>query len=231
MATGLENLRGDGDLAPDTGSAGTARHAASPVRLRFRVGRVLGGALLAVLGLVVGIASLLVLTDGTPAGGGPTVAGPAVSALTRTAPSTEPVGTQPAAATAPAAAASASVPVSPTAAASPVVSGSPAASASPSPSSAASAVAVPPMTVFNNSRIAGLGSRAATRVRAAGFTVAAVGNYTGRIPVSTLYFAPGQDAAAAQVAAAVAGIERVLPRFDGLPGSGLTLVVTRDFPA
>ena len=49
--------------------------------------------------------------------------------------------------------------------------------------------------------------------------------------MSTLYYEPGQQGAAERVQAAVAGIERVLPRFDGLPGSGLTLVVTRDFPA
>ena len=87
------------------------------------------------------------------------------------------------------------------------------------------------MTVLNNSRVSGLGARAAAQVRAAGFTVAEVGNFTGRIPVTTLYFAVGQQAAAQRVAADVGGIDRVEARFAGLPGSGLTLVVTRDFPA
>lgn len=46
-----------------------------------------------------------------------------------------------------------------------------------------------------------------------------------------MYFEPGQQAAAAALAAQFPVIRRVLPRFAGLPGSGLTVVVTREYPA
>ena len=64
-----------------------------------------------------------------------------------------------------------------------------------------------------------------------GWPVRETGNYTGRLAMTTLYFAPGQQAAAQSFARTFRGIERVLPRFDRLPGEGLTVVLTRDFPA
>ena len=87
------------------------------------------------------------------------------------------------------------------------------------------------VTVLNNSTVTGLGARAAARVRAAGWTVTRVGNFTGRIPTTTVYYRPGtNEEAPARLLASDVGA-RVEPRFDGLPRSaaGVVLVVTSDF--
>ncbi|MDQ1694712.1 MAG: hypothetical protein QOJ03_65 [Frankiaceae bacterium] len=93
------------------------------------------------------------------------------------------------------------------------------------------AVAKAPVTVLNNSRRSGLASRAAAQLSSGGWRIAEVGNFTGRIPVSTVYYVPGQKAVAQNLAHQFPAIQRVHPRFSGLPGSGLTLVVTREWPA
>jgi hypothetical protein len=87
------------------------------------------------------------------------------------------------------------------------------------------------VTVLNNSRIQGLASRAADQLRAKNWPIRLVGNYRGRLPVSTLYYLPGQHDVAELLADEFPAVQRVLPRPEDLPGSGLTLVVTREWPA
>jgi len=96
---------------------------------------------------------------------------------------------------------------------------------------AAPRVAKIPVTVLNNSRRTGLAHRAAAQVSSKNWPIRDIGNFTGRIRVSTAYYAPGQEAEAHRLARDFPAIQRVLPRFNGLPGSGLTLVVTREWPA
>lgn len=91
------------------------------------------------------------------------------------------------------------------------------------------APAHPPLLVLNNSRITGLAARAAAQFAAGGWPIADTGNFTGRIPVTTVYYEPGQEAAARALAAQFPAIRRARERFVGLPGHGLTVVVTRDF--
>jgi hypothetical protein len=91
--------------------------------------------------------------------------------------------------------------------------------------------AVLPVSVLNNSRRSGLAHRAADQVAAKGWPIAKIGNFTGRVPISTLYYAPGQLASAQRLAHLMPAIRRVEPRFSGLPTTGLTLVVTREWPA
>jgi hypothetical protein len=93
------------------------------------------------------------------------------------------------------------------------------------------AAAILPVSVLNNSTRAGLAHRAAAQVAAHGWPVATVGNFTGRVAVSTLYYGPGQLPSAQRLAQAMPAIARVRPRFAGLPTRGLTLIVTRDWPA
>lgn len=92
-------------------------------------------------------------------------------------------------------------------------------------------VAKAPVTVLNNSRRSQLAARAAGQLHGGGWPIAQVGNFTGRIPVSTVYYARGQEGVARALARQFPAIQRVHPRFAGLPGSGLTLVVTREWPA
>jgi hypothetical protein len=87
-----------------------------------------------------------------------------------------------------------------------------------------------PVTVLNNSRITGLAARGADRFAAAGWPVAAVGNFRGRIPVTTVYYDPGLEPAAREFAGAFEGVVRVRPRFQGLPARGVVVVLTREFP-
>ena len=89
--------------------------------------------------------------------------------------------------------------------------------------------ALPPVTVLNNSRIDLLAARAAARFEAAGWPVAATGNYRGRLSETTVFYGPGQEAAAREFAARFPGVARLQPRTATLPGSGLTVVLTRDF--
>jgi hypothetical protein len=102
------------------------------------------------------------------------------------------------------------------------------------PSTQPSATAQPvqvPVTVLNNSRRRGLAHDAAGQLQAKGWPIARVGNFTGRIAASTVYYSPGQRAVAERLAHEFSAVQRVEPRFSGLPGSGLTLVVTRYWPA
>jgi hypothetical protein len=99
------------------------------------------------------------------------------------------------------------------------------------PATAKPAVAKVPVTVLNNSRRTGLAHRAAAQVANGGWPIRQIGNFTGRIRISTVYYAPGQAQVARKFAHRFSAVQRVLPRFDGLPGSGLTLVVTREWPA
>jgi len=171
--------------------------------------------LVAVSAVAVVILLLLVLNSRpTPAGPAPGAVAEPTSVPTSAALTSPPIPTSPA-------------PSSP--------SSSPASTAAAPPVSQPPATqppAVPrlPVTVLNNSRRQGLAAHVATQVRAAGWPVRRTGNFTGRIAETTLYYAPGQRAAARDLAAAMSQIRRVLPRFAGLPGSGLTLVVTRDWP-
>jgi hypothetical protein len=93
------------------------------------------------------------------------------------------------------------------------------------------AVPRPALTVLNNSKVHDLAARAALRYQHAGWPIRLVGAFRGRIPVTTVYYAPGQQASALLLQRQFPAIERVRPRFSGLPGSGLTVVLTRDYPA
>jgi hypothetical protein len=136
--------------------------------------------------------------------------------------------------------------VSPSAAPTPSVSSTPSPSApvtaTPTPSTTAPAppvseppattqpaVAKAPVTVLNNSRRAGLGHDVAAELRAKGWPIAKVGNFRGRIAMTTVYYAAGQLPQARELAREFPQVRRVEPRFAGLPGQGLTLVVTRDW--
>jgi hypothetical protein len=169
--------------------------------------RKLWGALLAVAAVLLGIGAFWLLGDDEPKGT-PTVALPTTRPSATVAPTKAPTPTP-------------KPTPKPTAVATkpPVVATTPPAVAAP----------VRPVWVLNNSRIKGLADRSATKFRNGGWPIAGKGNYRGGvIPKTTIYYAPGQQASAERFAKQF-GIPRVLPRFSGLPGSGLTVVLTRDY--
>lgn len=125
----------------------------------------------------------------------------------------------------------------PTAAATPTVATTPRSHSTPSPRprpphkpTPSAVAAVVPLTVLNNSTIHHLAARAAEDFHAKGWPIAAVGNFTGRISETTVYYDPGnakQHAAARLLVSEFPKITRISERFEGLPGHGLTVVVTR----
>lgn len=90
--------------------------------------------------------------------------------------------------------------------------------------------AMAPVTVLNNSRRTGLAAAVAAELRGRKWKVAKVGNQTHVIPVTTVYYAPGQHSAAVHLAHDFSSVQRVAPNgAAGVHGSGLTLVVTQSW--
>ncbi|MCW2670867.1 MAG: hypothetical protein JWO27_2764 [Frankiales bacterium] len=179
-----------------------------------RVGpaRALAGAALALLGVLLAIGALIVFNGSSEPKNSATVA-PSPSGLGSAAPSAG-------ASVSPSARPSASPSARPTRPAPPVV-------ASPPPATQAPVV---PVTVLNNSRRTAFAKSAAARFRAGGWPVPTTGNYRGRISLTTVYYAPGQEASARRFAAQF-HVPRVLPRsaLPGIPSTGMTVVLTRDY--
>lgn len=105
-------------------------------------------------------------------------------------------------------------------------------SPTPKPTTASPTAAVrPAVTVLNNSRVTGLAAKAARDFQNGGWSIVATGNLSGRLPRTTVYFSPGQEADALTLRRQFPAIQDVAPRYAGLPGEGgLTVVVTRDYP-
>ena len=226
--------------APDLPTATSPRLGRSPLPTPRSPLRAVVGALVAVGGVGVVIVALLVVRSDpstvSPAviavAGSVATAAPAAAALT-SAPASPAPTNLPAASLVPASAAPSPLrpsPLRPGAAA-----GRPAAPMAGPAHGAAAPHAQPaprlPLTVLNNSQESGLADRAATAYRAGGWSVVMVGNYTGQVAETTVYFAPGQEPSARRLARQFSGIVQVLPRIEGLPGSGLTVVLTRDYAA
>ena len=203
---------------------------------RLSPGRALAGAAVSVAGVLLGIGTLLWVSDDPSDGPGPVVQAPVDGAADDTAldgpvlddpaldgPALEPFATVPEGETAP-------VDPSPLAPPPPVEAAPPApAAAAPAPARTATRSLEIPVTVLNNSRITGLADRAAARFSAGGWPVAKTGNFRGRIPSTTVYYERGQEASARAFARRFDGIVRVRPRFATLPARGLVVVVTRDY--
>jgi hypothetical protein len=110
-------------------------------------------------------------------------------------------------------------------------SSSPSPSLAGSPSASPSVAARPPLTVLNNSKVNKLAAHAAEDFARGGWTILGTGNVGGRLAQTTVYYNPGQEAAAAELRRQFPAILAAAPRYAGLPGgAGMTVVVTRDYP-
>jgi hypothetical protein len=85
----------------------------------------------------------------------------------------------------------------------------------------------PALVVLNNSRIYGLAAHAAAQFAAAGWPIATIGGFEGRLSDSAIFYSPGYLAAAQQLLDAFPRLDRILARWPGLPAVPLTVVVTR----
>ncbi len=104
--------------------------------------------------------------------------------------------------------------------------------AGPQPSSSASsspsqppAAPVTRVVVLNASGRAGAANKVASTLVAAGWRVDRTAIWSSRPPATTVYYPPGQRAAAVRVAA-VLGVERINPRYRALPRSVLVVVIS-----
>lgn len=80
------------------------------------------------------------------------------------------------------------------------------------------------VSVLNNTRTSGLASTVAAKVRAAGWTVAGVGNWRGAIPETTVYYPPGFEKQA-QTLARDLDFGRVRPLISPMRSDRLTLIL------
>lgn len=84
--------------------------------------------------------------------------------------------------------------------------------------------------VYNSTTITGLAHHVAAEIAARGWTVTDVGNVSGASSLSTLYYAPGDKAAAQHLAKEFSGIRQIKPdSAAGISFSGVTLILTADW--
>lgn len=177
-------------------------------------GRALAGAALAVAGVVLGVGALLLFRHGDQ--GSPVVATPPAGAISTPAVPSAAVSTP-------------AVPASPQSGSEPIPGNAPPTAAIVPPASASPVAPIVPVSVLNNSRIRGLADRGATRYRQAGWPVARTGNYSGGTIATTSVYYPSGGQASAERFARQFGINRIVPRFPGLPTTGMTVILTRDY--
>ena len=176
----------------------------------------MAGAAVAVAGVALGIGALLWATSGSEAGDPVVRSTAALESPADPAPAAvPPAGLEEPAVEDPGGPAEATAPP-------------PAPPAPVEPPPAAEPAPGPPLLVLNNSRVEGLAARVAARFEAGGWPVRETGSLRGRIRATTVYYEPGQEAAASELARRFPFVVRVLPRLPDLPGEGLTVVVTRD---
>jgi LytR cell envelope-related transcriptional attenuator len=87
------------------------------------------------------------------------------------------------------------------------------------------------VVVLNQTSRGGLAAVAADRLRQRGWTVTGVGNFTGVVPATTVYYPPGAEAAAQAAAESLPTPARTRPRFGNLSTSRLTVVLTDNYPS
>jgi len=95
----------------------------------------------------------------------------------------------------------------------------------PSETTPAPVARTAPVAVFNNTRTAGLAATYSGRVKVAGWTVSAVGNWRGSIVSNTVYYPAGLEAQGRQLAADL-GVGRIMPAVAPMSTDRLTLVLS-----
>lgn len=82
-----------------------------------------------------------------------------------------------------------------------------------------------PVYVFNQTPITGLAAETASSLEAAGWNVVGVDNWIGRVPSDTVYFYPGDRAAAERLSKDFPDIGRVWPASAPMPAGALTVIL------
>lgn len=86
-----------------------------------------------------------------------------------------------------------------------------------------------PVVIFDETRHREVVVAFRTALRAAGWDVAGTGPWVGNVPVSTVYYPPGMEAAARELMAAFPAVTRGRPAFPGVPTDKLTVIICEGF--
>ncbi len=82
-----------------------------------------------------------------------------------------------------------------------------------------------PVYVFNQTTITGLAAETANSMESAGWNVVGVDNWIGRVPSDTVYFYPGDRAAAERLSKDFPEFARVWPASAPMPAGALTVIL------
>ena len=82
-----------------------------------------------------------------------------------------------------------------------------------------------PVYVFNQTTISGLAAETGSALESAGWNVVGVDNWVGNVPSDTVYFYPGDRAAAERLSEDFPDIERVWPASAPMPAGALTVIL------
>ena len=107
---------------------------------------------------------------------------------------------------------------------------SPTKSSKPSPTKSPTDRPVPsvPVYVFNQTTVTGLAASFSRVLDSDGWTVAGVGNWRGFVPSNTVYYWPGDKAAAQRLSSDYGEIGRVWPASSPMPRDGLVVILASD---
>jgi hypothetical protein len=92
-------------------------------------------------------------------------------------------------------------------------------------SGTSSAVPQIPVYVFNQTTVTGLAAATAGQLEADGWNVVGVDNWVGVVPEDTVYFYPGDRAAADRLTKDIPSISRVWPASAPMPQGALTVIL------
>jgi hypothetical protein len=87
------------------------------------------------------------------------------------------------------------------------------------------------VVVFNQTGVSGLAAAYAARLQQLGWRITGVDNWTGTVPETTVYYRPGDEAAARQLMRDLPQVNRMRAAVTGMPEQGLTLILAGNAPA
>jgi hypothetical protein len=82
-----------------------------------------------------------------------------------------------------------------------------------------------PVYVFNQTSVTGLAAETASQFEADGWNIVGVDNWVGTVPEDTVYFYPGDRAAADRLSQSFPAVGRVWPASAPMPAGALTVIL------
>lgn len=86
------------------------------------------------------------------------------------------------------------------------------------------------VVVLNETKRDGLAATFRDLLEAGGWTVKRIGDFTGNVPLTTVYYPPGFEAQAEALEAQFSQVNRIRPAFSGIGKKRLTVILAGDYP-